>query len=450
MLLLLSLLACNGGKDDTDEIVVPFSPDLPTTGCGLDYEWAPMEQMGEVVSYEHMDEYSLGADQLNVLLTQFGAGDLTPVPYGVEVYRVRYLTQDRGEVVEATGWLSFPAGDGVPEEVPTVVWTHGTSGFTDQCAPTAAGLEGAGYNMLLSALGYAVTAPDYLGMNGWGAPAPEVHSYLVSEATAVATLDSVRALWGFAEERELAVGRPAKQAVLWGGSEGGFAALWADRYASGYLPELDVVATVALVPPTDMRGLAAHAVNHFEDATGALVAMLGANHVWYGEQAPLSQVVTDEEPYFLASSIVDVMLSECDGGDIFDGITTVEQVYTPAWIDTLRTGGTMEPWTCFVDQSNLVGSAIPRGHDAPLLFQVSGEDELVVAEVERADFPNLCAEGYRAEYLECAGADHSEGAVDSLPYQLQWVRDRLDGVPLPQDVSCVQGEAVDCSTFTLR
>lgn len=447
MIALAFALACHP-TDTGEEPETPFIPDLPTTTCGLDYDWAPMERMGEIVAAERMADYSLSADQLNAMLGAFEMEGLGPVPYGVEVYRVRYLTQNRGSLVETTGWLSYPAGDGAPAEAPTIVWTHGTSGFTDACAPTADGIEGAAFNMIFSALGYAVASPDYLGMNGWGPPSEEVHPYLVAEATAVATLDATRALWRLAESNGMTIGKPTEQTVFWGGSEGGYAALWADRYASGYLPEAEVVATVALVPPTDMRGLALHAVNHFESATSALVAMLGANQVWYGEAAPLTQVLTNEAPYFLADSIVNVMLTECDGGDLFDGINTVEQIYTPAWIETLRQGGDLQPWTCYVDQSNLVGSAITRGHDAPLLFQVSGNDDLVVAEVERSDFPNLCAEGYQAEYLECANADHTEGAVDSLPYQLQWVRDRLAGVPLPDAAVCAQGPAVDCSAFT--
>lgn len=67
----------------------------------------------------------------------------------------------------------------------------------------------------------------------------------------------------------------------------------------------------------------------------------------------------------------------------------------------------------------------------------------VAANVVREDFLNLCDDGYRLEYLECAGASHSEGAVLSLPYQRDWVLARLAGETL--EGTCVQTEPLDCA-----
>jgi len=50
-------------------------------------------------------------------------------------------------------------------------------------------------------------------------------------------------------------------------------------------------------------------------------------------------------------------------------------------------------------------------------------------------------------YLECEGAGHSEGALDSLPYQWQWVQARLAGEPLT-DI-CAKTDPVDCEAFGL-
>ncbi len=108
-------------------------------------------------------------------------GDAFDAVYDVQTWRIRYTTQDRGRAVEATMLLSFPLGAG---EVPTFAWLHGTTGFTDACAPSAMGIEGGAFNLLFASLGYVVVAPDYLGMNGFGEPADALHPYLVPEATA--------------------------------------------------------------------------------------------------------------------------------------------------------------------------------------------------------------------------------------------------------------------------
>ncbi len=452
--LVLGAVGCpgdDGTGDDDDSAAAPYVPDIPAGGCGApEYDWLSSARMGEIVEWEEAEEFGLTADAINLLLENNGIGAFAPVPYDVEVYRVRYVTQDRGAAVETTGLLSFPVLD-APQSVPVVAWLHGTSGFTDECAPSAMGIEGALGNVLLSSLGYAVTAPDYLGMNGWGDPAGFVHPYVIAEPTAVASLDGVRALRRF--HAEVASGwidaRPDARTVLWGGSEGGFAAFWAERYAPHYAPELDVVANVALVPPTDLLGLTTHGVTVFGATTGALAAALATMQQWYGETVPLDQVLTDEEPHYLASTLPELMMDGCDAGDLFDDVTTIEQIYQPSFIAAASTADwdAADPWSCYLRQGTLHDSAIPRDSTTPTLFVVSGEDDLVAADVCRADFPVLCGQGYEMEYLECEGASHTEGAVDSLPYQWQWVEDRLAGLPLEQ--SCVMTDPVDCAEFGL-
>jgi len=458
-LVLSLLLGCpSGGDDDVsdddvsdddagdDDSAEPFAPVLPTGGCGAPgYDWAPMARMGEIVEWDEPDGYAFPAEAIQVLLEGQGISSFEP-EYDVRVFLVRYLTQDRGVEVEATAWASFPVLD-EPAEVPSIAWLHGTTGFTDPCAPTNLGLEGAVGNILLSSLGFAVVAPDYLGMNGWGDPAGFLHPYVVAEPTAVASLDSLRALQRFwAELDDATLAAPSPRSVLWGGSEGGFAAMWADRYAPGYAPEFDIAASVALVPPTDTLGLATHGVTVPGPTTVALAAVLVANHAWYASSAPLDAALTDEDPFYLATTLPQLMAGGCDF-DSLDGLESIDQVYQPAFVDAAGASDwdAAEPWSCFLRMSTLNATEIPRDNDTPTLFVVSGEDDLVATDVVRQDFNVLCDQGYVMEYLECEGAGHSEGALYSLPYQWQWVQARLAGESLSD--ACVQTEPVDCSEF---
>ena len=452
---LLALLgpACHGEHADDDSAPIDdsadddddFTPQLPTGGCGApEYAWAPMGRMGEIVDWDEPDGYAFTADAVRILLEGQGIDVWEPV-YDVRVFLIRYVTQDRGVEVESTAWVSFPVLE-AEAEVPTIAWLHGTTGVPDECAPTAMGLEGAVGNILLSTLGYAVVAPDYLGMNGWGDPAGFLHPYVVAEPTAVASLDSLRALQRFREEAEDDVlARPSLRTVLWGGSEGGFAAFWADRYAPGYAPEFDIVASVALVPPTDSLGLATHGVTVAGPTTMALAAVLVAGNDWYGGGGDLYAALTDEEPAWLASSLPGVMAEGCDAGDLFEDLSAIEQVYVPSFIEAASTEDwdAVEPFSCYLRQSTVHETTIPHANDTPTLYVVSGEDELVAADVVRADFGVLCEQGYRMEYLECEGADHTEGARDSLPYQREWVAARLAGEALTE--VCVQSAPLDCA-----
>lgn len=448
--LLFVAVACDedpAGDDDDDDDATPFVPQLVTGGCGAPaYDWLSTERMGQIVEWDEQD--GLTAAAIDLMLLNYGIEVFSPVPYDVELYRVRYITQDRGVEVETTGFVSFPIVE-EPTVVPVVAWLHGTTGFADACAPTALGLEGSAGNLILSSLGYAVTAPDYLGMNGWGAPSTFVHPYVVAEPTAVASLDSIRAIHRFHEDVASAWvdAEPSNQTILWGGSEGGFASFFADRYAPGYAPEFDIVADVALVPPTDSLGLTTHGTTVFGPTTGALAAVVAAGHDWYGLQGSLDEVLTDEDPYYLASVLPGMMADGCDAGDAFDGITTVEEVYQPDFIAaaTAADWAAVEPWSCYLSQSTLHDSAIPHDNDTPTLYVISAEDDLVAADVVRADFPVLCGQGYRMDYLECEGASHSEGAVQTLPYQWSWVEALLAGEPMIDP--CVATDPVDCSQF---
>ena len=92
--------------------------------------------------------------------------------------------------------------------------------------------------------------------------------------------------------------------------------------------------------------------------------------------------------------------------------------------------------------NSLATSPIPRISDEPVLYVISGADELVYHQTNRDDVPRLCEQGYALEIIECEGASHTDGAIGSLHLQWQWVEDRLDGVPF--DAPCALPEPVVC------
>lgn len=438
-----SWLACVGSNEPGPVDGAPtgepaaFAADLPIGGCGMpDYALVGPEGLGQIVSVDEASDLSLSLSTIRAILAIAGVPpERFDLRYDVETWRVRYTTQDRGQIVEATMLLSFPVSAG---PVPTMMWGHGTTGFTDECAPSAMGIEGGALNLLFSAMGFAVASPDYLGMAGFGAPSSQLHPYLVPEPAALASLDAVRAAWAFEGAADL--GSEATRQTVWaGGSEGGFTALWADRYAPHYLPEAEPIAVIASVPPADLPALADEAATTFSDASGGLVAALTTWGDWYGTIS-LDEVIV--EPY--ATQLPGLLASTC-GPDLDPEPTSVEEIFTAAFRAAVTSGTLADAFpevACGLAKGDLAESAVPYRSDAPVLYVVSELDELVLAGPTRDAYGDLCAAGYTMNYIECAGADHTEGALWSLGQVLDWLTDRVDGVPL--EGACTQPPAMTC------
>ncbi len=429
------LLACAKDLGDSGEALT--YPDLPADPCGAGAPWQPLERMGEVVLSTREDTLSLSAATVNTLLSGYDLGVEAQVD--VETYLLRYTTQDRGALTEATALVTLPVVE-PGTEVPVVLWLHPTVGFNDECAPSALGLEGAAFGILWASQGYAAVSPDYLGMRGFGEGSTELHPYIVAEATAVASLDAVRAAEKLVEERSLSAQLDRDRLVHWGPSEGGFAALWTDRYQGAYLPEFTTVGTIAAIPPTDPMALAERATGVWSDTPWGVAAAMVSMQQYY--DGPDLEAVLQPE---LAAEMPAQMAERCSGFEVLEGIESVEDVFTPAAIEAAQSGDFtgLEPWECYLQQGVIRESAIPRVSTAPVLMVLAEDDDLAYAPPAREDIVALCAQGYQIEHLECAGASHVDGAVDSLGQQLDFVARMVAGQSAQEP--CVIQDPVVCS-----
>jgi hypothetical protein len=457
LVVLAVLLSVAGCGDDDGAARVPLDPG----GCGLPaYAWLPARDTGAALDWEEDILSPMPAGGVDTLLAEY-TDAFSPVPYGARVFRLRYTTQDRGQPVEATALVGLPwAPDQGAEKRPIAVWTHGTTGFMGKCAPSFTG-EGDIFGVyLLASLGYVVAAPDYIGLDAgadFSAPPPVRHAYLNIEQTAIGTLDSVRAAVALlggpgsvpapAEPVDTPVTPDTDQVVLWGGSQGGHAALAADLLAPYYAPNLGVRATVAMVPPTDLLGLADYAVSAPNPATLAVAAMLVANHYFYEGEEPFDALLSSSAPLDVAGRLPEALYDGCDAGDVVDDATRLEQVFATDLLTRVQADGwdAASPWSCYLRENSFGTTSIERLRDTPTLVVLSEDDDLVYTPVIREDFDRLCDQGYRLEYLECADAGHAEGAGWSLPEQVAWVQARLAGEPIDPVRLCQRQPAQRCS-----
>lgn len=146
---------------------------------------------------------------------------------------------DDGGPVIVSGALFLPSGPPPEGGWPLILWSHGTVGIADKCAPSWTGYVPLHERHLSRWLlaGYAVVASDYQGLG-----TPGTHPYLATRPAAYSNLDIIRAVQ--------AAGFPvADMVVVAGQSQGAGAAIATAGYAADYAPEIDIRGVVVTGVP---------------------------------------------------------------------------------------------------------------------------------------------------------------------------------------------------------
>lgn len=190
-----------------------------------------------------------------------------------------WMAGSDGTPQQASGALFIPKGAPPQQGWPIMAYDHGTLGLGQGCggqadpeqAPFPAGRAKEDLIMAhLVSRGFAVVAPDYLGL---GRFATGPHPYLEIRTEATATIDLVRAVRSTHSELSGTWG-------VIGVSQGGQAALGAAHLEPSYAPELDFRGAVAIDPASDienlldMAGPAIPAVPNTEDFMAFFVSIL--------------------------------------------------------------------------------------------------------------------------------------------------------------------------------
>lgn len=135
-------------------------------------------------------------------------------------YEMPYVT---GKTQKATALVFYPKTPKPEKGYSIVVWTHGTLGVGDTCAPSRNMLN-ENFKVAAKALlaqGYVIVAPDYEGLGS-----PGVHPYLNLKSEALSAIKSVNALKE--KNSEMFNGKW----MCFGQSQGGQAALGVAQYAN--------------------------------------------------------------------------------------------------------------------------------------------------------------------------------------------------------------------------
>ncbi len=338
------------------------------------------------------------ADRGALLHSEPGADGRTTIRY-------RSTSGIDGTATEVGGTVFVPPGAPPPGGWPIVTFGHGTTGVTDECAPSRhPNLLGA-INAVRQVLqrGYVAVVTDYQGL---GTDGP--HPYLEPRSAGFNLIDAVRAA------RAVVPAASNRWAAL-GISQGGQASWAAAELAGSYGDGLDFVGSASISPPTDLTPVVPS-----DDRVALTVVQLmflpvlleglAVLHPELDRSAYVNGVLLDERDVLLACT------EPLKGRKLTVGsIVSSDNVKPRTAADRER----IRSW--------LTELALPRERAAgPMLVLAGNRDPLVLADWTTESVAKACAKGSTVEF-SVRPEGHADGRA--TPVALDWIGQRFGGAP---------------------
>lgn len=351
--------------------------------------------------------------------------------YDVQTARIRYQTQDRGQLVDATAMVTWPKATG--KTFPVLLFLHPTLGYTDECAPSARSGNATApmtlFSILAASAGYVAVFPDYLNQRSMGKASTATTPYLLMEPTALASLDAVRAAKTYVATREATP--TSNDLYVWGHSQGAQAVEYVTAMQPLYAPEYRIRAAAAVSPPSDL--LAAAKLN-FATANPNLNLGQGVAYTW--------------SDYYQPSAVPQALLPPWDGTaltqlknycntsymDPIKLVTNPAVVFTPPFLSALVDNQRVEPFSCWLHYNNPATMGPAMNPAVPMLYVTGDKDDTVVPASSDPVAAKWCSQGVKIQYLSCQGADHVKALTDSVDDVFTFFEQRQANQPLPQDI----------------
>lgn len=326
-------------------------------------------------------------------------------------YRVMYSsTTATGSPSVVTGLVYVPASAPPAGGYPVVSWAHGTNGMAPTCAPSLTpetlSSDMDTYRNVLLDKGWELVASDYQG-EGTKGPLP----YLVGSVSAQNTVDIVRAA------RHLPDAHASTTYAVWGHSEGGQTAVFADQIGPTYAPDLHLVGVVAGAPPSQF-GLIYQFLTHSDFRFYLFMAAVGYNTAYGDRAAPLDQVLTP-----LGLSLTSTVQKGC-----FDYLQKTLDRYTLA---QLTTGDPFRnpAWRKLLSQND--PGELTRASPVPLLIVQGGADEQIPVASTALLAQHLCGLGQTLQRWIYPGQNHVGAVRYYVPDMVRWLSARFGGQAAP-------------------
>lgn len=190
------------------------------------------------------------SDSLVITYSQEELTEMMSLPivqYGVEAYKINYLTNDiNGNESIASGLIVIPSNNDCPWSLTT--YLHGTVSHKEN-VPSRLSYEAQIGYYAASIIGSVVALPDYLGLGD----SPGFHPYIHSDSEASASLDMLKATREFCENHNIALN---DDLFLFGYSQGGHSTLALQKLIEEeYNEEFTITSSIPMAGPYDVSGV---------------------------------------------------------------------------------------------------------------------------------------------------------------------------------------------------
>ncbi len=438
-----------GGGDGGDTPMTPMFPPWDAKSpaiCGQTaYSWQPSTSMGNVLQ---KSKNFLGANTLFISTLQAVAflGSQLNVhrspQYGVHTATVRYQTQDRGQLVDATAMVTWPTASG--KSFPIVLFLHPTLGYTDECAPSRKAGDFTApmtiLSMLMASAGYVAVFPDYLNQRSLGAASTATSPYLLLEPTALASLDAARAAQKYLTANESV--SATSEMYLWGHSQGAQAVQYTLAMQPFYAPEFTLKGAAAVSPPAD---LPESARANFAGPAPTYNLGQAIAYTW-SDYYDRSQISRSLLPPWDGTALTQLK-NYCNSSysDPIKNVTDPAQVFTMPFLGAVTQNQKNDPWSCWLHYNNPATMSLPVNTSVPILYVTGDKDTTVIPAANDPVMASWCQKGAQVQYLQCAGADHVHTITDSMDDVFNFFDARKAGMPLPAS-KCQPQPAAKCAS----
>lgn len=312
--------------------------------------------------------------------------------------------------VTVSGTVAIPAGNPPAGGWPVITWTHGTTGLSDQCAPSNNTIDGPVYSYLsatqamLNAFvrrGYVVVATDYQRFGGAG-----IQAYLVGIAEARSAIDIIRA----ARKVDLAIGT---RYLAMGHSQGGQADLFTAAIGPDYAPEFTLLGNVAIAPASHIGELVQQVVIGLHPTPRLpIVTYVLQSYAAYYPGVALERILTPKALEHL-SSTWDECIDARASGYWADSVPRRQFVAHPELEPLLKASAANEP-----GQLRII---------APTLLIQGTNDQTILTKATDALASDLCRVGNSITYRKYSD-DSYEGVLAVAKADIEaWVDARFVG-----------------------
>lgn len=355
---------------------------------------------GTIVSLKRLGWYPAMVNRLVLGLAKVAPA--IPIDCSFTPYRLIYWSTTNGTPVLVSALLSVPS-----ERVPRglVLWMHGTNADRSKSVSEPSLQEGVAVSAAFAGGGYAVMAPDLVGLGVSRSP----QAYLYNPSTLSVTLDllevAARGLGGLLQV-------PERQLFIAGFSQGGHDAAVIHRaLEAAERPPMQVRATAAVAGAYDLAGTSIPFALQGRSAGSSAYLGLAAQSwaTYYGQDLQSLMTVP-------ASNLVARALNGSHGHDVLKLLPrNPREMFRADFLHAQATGG--RHWFLEAARANDVREWAPqapyRAYFGTRDVDVSPQDSLHFAEAARS-------RGGDAEALAVGPYTHGESALRAVPLIRKW------------------------------